>query len=82
MQETSQRILNSLSNDKQKEIYCWLVHHYHGHLTPVGTWQLLFNERNGDMPDVCIALYDGLSYEEKIELEFAFSEYAMSITKK
>lgn len=77
LRRKKKNIVQHLSNEKQKEIFRWLVAHYGGYLTPIGTWQMLFAERKANEPDICIRLYDELSYEEKMELEIAFCEYVL-----
>lgn len=60
-------------SETQKEILTWLL--YHQRITAYSTWKLLFDERNSNNPDKCIAYYDSLSPKEKAEVELIISRY-------
>lgn len=65
-----------LLSEKQMELLQWLCRHIDPFKpTAYRTWELLFNERNSHLPDKCIAIYDELTIEEKVEVELIFARF-------
>ena len=60
---------------EQKILLEWLCHHTTAHGTAYSTWQMLFNERESETPDICIVIYENLTIEEKINVELIFARF-------
>mgnify|MGYP001164604116 CR=1 FL=1 len=68
----------NLSNE-QREVITWLLYHHLGTLHE--TLNSLLREREANIPDKCVAMYDAMTNEKRNEIILILSRYYNDVYK-